>query len=103
MHTTTFSEMFDLKLGGSIIDTPGIKGFGLVEIEKEELSSYFPEFFKLKSECRFHNCLHVEEPQCAVKEAVENEEVAWSRYRSYLQILEGDEEQFRTDIYGEKE
>ncbi len=102
-HTTTFAEMYDLSFGGQIIDTPGIKGFGLVEIEKEELSSYFPEFFKLKSECRFHNCLHVEEPQCAVKEAVENEEVAWSRYRSYLQILEGDEEQFRTDIYGEKE
>lgn len=100
-HTTTFAEMFDLSFGGQIIDTPGIRGFGVVEMDKEEVGDYFPEFFELKSQCRFHNCLHLEEPQCAVKEALENEEIAWSRYKSYLQILEGDEDQYRRDIYAE--
>ena len=98
-HTTTFAEMFDLSFGGKIIDTPGIKGFGVVEIDKEELGAYFPEFFKLKENCKFNNCLHLEEPQCAVKEALEEEEIAWSRYKSYLQILEGEEDHFRKDIY----
>ncbi|MBK5213490.1 MAG: ribosome small subunit-dependent GTPase A [Flavobacteriaceae bacterium] len=98
-HTTTFAEMFDLSFGGQIIDTPGIKGFGVVEIDKEELGDYFPEFFKRKENCKFNNCLHLEEPQCAVKEALENEEIAWSRYKSYMQILEGEEENFRKDIY----
>lgn len=98
-HTTTFAEMFDLSFGGQIIDTPGIKGFGLVDVEKEELGDYFPEFFELKGNCRFNNCLHLEEPQCAVKKALETEEIAWSRYRSYLQILEGEDEHFRKDIY----
>lgn len=100
-HTTTFAEMFDLSFGGQIIDTPGIRGFGVVEMDKEEIGDYFPEFFELKDQCRFHNCLHLEEPQCAVKEALENEEIAWSRYKSYLQILEGDEDQYRRDIYAE--
>lgn len=98
-HTTTFAEMFDLSFGGQIIDTPGIKGFGVVEIDKEELGNYFPEFFRLKGNCKFNNCMHIEEPHCAVKEALENEEIAWSRYKSYLQILEGEEEHFRKDIY----
>ncbi|WP_271424060.1 ribosome small subunit-dependent GTPase A [Aequorivita sinensis] len=98
-HTTTFAEMFDLSFGGQIIDTPGIKGFGVVEIDKEELGDYFPEFFELKEHCKFNNCLHLEEPHCAVKEALETEEIAWSRYKSYLQILEGEEEHFRKDIY----
>jgi ribosome biogenesis GTPase len=98
-HTTTFAEMYDLSFGAQIIDTPGIKGFGIVEVEKDELGGYFPEFFELKQHCKFNNCLHVEEPQCAVKEALENEEVAWSRYKSYLQIMEGEEEHFRKDIY----
>lgn len=98
-HTTTFAEMFDLSFGGQIIDTPGIKGFGVVEIDKEELGDYFPEFFKLKEHCKFNNCLHLEEPHCAVKEALETEKVAWSRYKSYLQILEGEEDHFRKDIY----
>lgn len=98
-HTTTFAEMFDLSFGGQIIDTPGIRGFGVVEIEKENLANYFPEFFALKENCRFHNCMHLEEPQCAIKEALETEEIAWSRYKSYLQILEGDEENYRKDIY----
>lgn len=100
-HTTTFAEMFDLSFGGQIIDTPGIRGFGVVEMGKEELGDYFPEFFALKEHCRFNNCLHLEEPGCAVKEALENEEIAWSRYRSYLQILEGEDEQYRRDIYSE--
>lgn len=94
-HTTTFAEMFDLDFGARIIDTPGIKGFGVVEIEKEELSDYFPEFFALKSECKFNNCLHIDEPKCAVKQALENDEIAWSRYKSYLQIIEGEDEHYR--------
>ncbi|HLW32873.1 MAG TPA: ribosome small subunit-dependent GTPase A [Aequorivita sp.] len=98
-HTTTFAEMFDLSFGGQIIDTPGIKGFGLVEMKKEELGDYFPEFFALKGKCRFNNCMHLEEPHCAVKEALEEEEIAWSRYKSYLQILEGEEEHYRKDMY----
>jgi len=98
-HTTTFAEMYDLSFDAKIIDTPGIKGFGVVEIEKEELGDYFPEFFELKQDCKFNNCLHVEEPQCAIKEGLENDELAWSRYKSYLQILEGEEEHFRKDIY----
>ncbi len=98
-HTTTFAEMFDLSFGGQIIDTPGIKGFGVVEIDKEELGNYFPEFFKLKENCKFNNCLHLEEPNCAIKNAVETEVIAWSRYKSYVQILDGEEEHFRKDIY----
>lgn len=98
-HTTTFAEMFDLSFGAQIIDTPGIKGFGIVEVDKEELGGYFPEFFKLKEMCKFNNCLHLEEPHCAVKEALEEEEIAWSRYRSYLQMIEGEEEHYRKDIY----
>lgn len=94
-HTTTFAEMFDLDFDARIIDTPGIKGFGVVDIEKEELSDYFPEFFALKSECKFNNCLHIDEPQCAVKEALERDEIAWSRYKSYLQILKGEDEHYR--------
>ncbi|MDY0781616.1 ribosome small subunit-dependent GTPase A [Tenacibaculum sp. IB213877] len=98
-HTTTFAEMFDLSFDAQIIDTPGIKGFGVVDMEKDELGDYFPEFFALKQDCKFNNCIHVNEPQCAVKEALENEEISWSRYKSYLQILEGEEENYRTDIW----
>ncbi|NND64231.1 MAG: ribosome small subunit-dependent GTPase A [Flavobacteriaceae bacterium] len=101
-HTTTFAEMFDLSFDAQIIDTPGIRGFGLVQMDKEEVGDYFPEFFRLKSECKFNNCLHIEEPKCAVKEALENEEIAWSRYKSYLQILEGEEEHFRKDNYSQE-
>lgn len=101
-HTTTFAEMFDLSFGAKIIDTPGIKGFGIVDMEKEEVGDYFPEFFELKQHCKFNNCLHVEEPKCAVKTALENDEIAASRYRSYLQILEGEDEHYRTDTW-EKE
>ena len=100
-HTTTFAEMFDLSFDARIIDTPGIKGFGIVEIEKEELGDYFPEFFERKSECKFNNCLHVEEPKCAIKEALDEDEISWSRYKSYLQMLEGEDEHYRVDIYKE--
>lgn len=98
-HTTTFAEMFDLSFGARIIDTPGIKGFGVVDMEKEELGDYFPEFFALKEHCKFNNCIHIKEPQCAVKAALEEEIISWSRYKSYLQILEGEEEHYRTDIW----
>ncbi|WP_308990710.1 ribosome small subunit-dependent GTPase A [Mariniflexile litorale] len=96
-HTTTFAEMFDLGFGGKIIDTPGIKGFGVVDMDKEEVGDYFPEIFKLKQDCKFNNCLHVREPNCAVKKALDNDEIAFSRYRSYLQIIEGENEHYRTD------
>ena len=96
-HTTTFAEMFDLSFGAKIIDTPGIKGFGVVDMDKEEVSDYFPEFFKLKQDCKFNNCLHIEEPKCAVKGALERDEIAFSRYRSYIQILEGEDENYRTE------
>ena len=98
-HTTTFAEMYDLSFNAKIIDTPGIKGFGIVDMEREEIGNYFPEFFALKSECKFNNCLHLEEPKCAVKEALDNDELHWSRYKSYVQIMEGDEEQYRKDHY----
>jgi ribosome biogenesis GTPase len=101
-HTTTFAEMFDLQFGARIIDTPGIKGFGIVDMEKEEIGDYFPEFFRLKGECKFNNCLHLDEPHCAVKKALDNNEVAWSRYKSYVQMLSGEQENYRMDIYGEK-
>lgn len=102
-HTTTFAEMYDLSFGAKIIDTPGIRGFGIVDMDKDELGDYFPEFFELKSECKFNNCLHVDEPKCAVKEALDSGELAWSRYRSYVQMLEEDvEENYRSDIYRER-
>lgn len=100
-HTTTFAEMFDLSHDIRIIDTPGIRGFGMVDMEKQEVSDYFPEFFVLKEDCKFNNCLHKEEPHCAVKKALDEDKIAWSRYQSYLKILEGDEENYRNDIYGE--
>ena len=99
MHTTTFAEMFELSFGGFIIDTPGIKGFGVVDFEPEEIGDYFPEFFELKSECKFNNCLHINEPKCAIKEALEAGEIAYSRYNSYVQMVEGEEENYRVDIY----
>lgn len=100
-HTTTFAEMYDLSFDAKIIDTPGIKGFGIVDMEKEEISGFFPEFFKLKDQCKFNNCLHKEEPHCAIKKALEEDKIAWSRYNSYLKILEGDDEHYRTDIYND--
>jgi ribosome biogenesis GTPase len=92
-HTTTYAEMLKLNFGGYIIDTPGIRGFGLVHIEKEELAGYFPEMRKLLPDCKFYNCLHIKEPGCAVKEAVENGIVAQTRYNSYLNMYSDDEEE----------
>ncbi|HNP32130.1 MAG TPA: ribosome small subunit-dependent GTPase A [Flavobacterium sp.] len=100
-HTTTFAEMYDLSFDAKIIDTPGIKGFGMVDMEPYEVSDYFPEFFKLKDQCKFNNCLHKEEPHCAVKAALEDNKIAWSRYNTYLKILEGDDEHYRQDIYND--
>ncbi len=87
-HTTTFAEMYDLPRGGSIIDTPGMKEFGLVGIEKEELSGYFPEMRQRLNDCQFNNCLHINEPGCAIKDAVVNGEIHEDRYVSYYNILE---------------
>jgi ribosome biogenesis GTPase len=99
-HTTTFAEMYDLSFNDAkIIDTPGIKGFGIVDMERGEIGNYFPEFFALKADCKFNNCLHLEEPKCAVKEALDNDELHWSRYKSYVKIMEGDDEQYRKDQY----
>lgn len=88
MHTTTFAEMFDLPDGGRIIDTPGIRELGLVDIPKEELAHYFPEMRELMSQCKFNNCIHVEEPGCAVKAAVEKGAINIERYFSYRNILD---------------
>jgi ribosome biogenesis GTPase / thiamine phosphate phosphatase len=87
LHTTTFAEMFDLPTGGKIIDTPGLREFALMDIEKNELSHYFPEMRAVMSECRFNSCMHIEEPGCAVKKAVEDGSIAANRYISYLNIL----------------
>ncbi len=99
-HTTTFAEMYDLSFDAKIIDTPGIRGFGIVDMEPQEIGNYFPEFFKLKDQCKFNNCLHREEPHCAVKDALDDDEISWSRYKSYTQMLDGDEENYRADTYG---
>ncbi len=88
MHTTTFAEMFDLPFGGRLIDTPGIREFGMIDIKKEELSHYFPEMQKRRSECRYNNCLHINEPYCAVKDAVNEGSVSVERYTSYLNIMD---------------
>lgn len=101
-HTTTFAEMHPLSFGGYIIDTPGIKGFGMVDFEDEEIAGYFPEFFELKQNCKFHNCMHIDEPKCAIKAGLEDDSVAPSRYFSYLQIIKGEEEHFRQDLYTTK-
>jgi len=86
-HTTTYAEMYDLKENIRIIDSPGIKGFGLVDISKYELGDYFPEFFKRKGKCKFHNCMHIEEPGCEIKKALENQVISESRYSSYVDLL----------------
>ncbi|MGB3947016.1 MAG: ribosome small subunit-dependent GTPase A [Bacteroidia bacterium] len=90
-HTTTFAEMHALQYGGFIIDTPGIKELGIVDMEKEEIRDYFPEMRALKGNCKFNNCIHINEPKCAVIEAVENGIIAKSRYNSYLSVISGGE------------
>lgn len=91
-HTTTFAEMFELSEGGFIIDTPGLRGFGLIHMEKEELSHYFPEIFAQAAKCRFYNCTHIHEPGCAVTEAVGSGEISESRYVSYMSMFEEETE-----------
>ncbi len=98
-HTTTFSELHDLDFGASIIDTPGIRGFGLVELTPNEIGNYFPEFFAIKQKCKYHNCIHKNEPDCAVKTALGNGEIAESRYKNYLNMLLEEEDNFRTNDY----
>lgn len=96
MHTTTFSEMYDIPNSGHIIDTPGIKGFGVLEMEREEVSHYFKEIFRHGQQCRFSNCTHTIEPGCAVLAAVEKGDIALSRYQSYLSVMEdSDESKYR--------
>jgi ribosome biogenesis GTPase len=94
-HTTTFAEMFELSIGGFIIDTPGVRGFGLYDIKKEELFHYFPEIFKVSEKCKYHNCTHIHEPGCAVQEAVSDETISELRYNNYLNILTDDETKHR--------
>lgn len=92
LHTTTFAEMYDLPFGGKIIDTPGMREFGLVDVTKQELSHYFPEMRKRINDCQFNNCLHINEPGCAVKKALESAEINVDRYISYCNILDSIEE-----------
>lgn len=91
VHTTTFAEMFEIEPDTFLIDTPGIKELGLIDMEPAEISHYFPEMRELLNECRFHNCLHINEPACAVRDAVEEGRIAASRYHSYLGMLEGND------------
>jgi len=94
-HTTTFPEMLELSSGGQVIDTPGIRGFGMLEIEKSELYHYFPEIFKYSKNCQFYNCSHTHEPGCSVREAVENGEIAEMRFLNYLGMMEGVNNKYR--------
>ena len=91
IHTTTFAEMHELVNGGFIIDTPGLKSFGVIDMEKEDLSHYFPEMRDLLHDCKYHNCRHINEPDCAVLEALNNGKIAESRYLNYLDIYDSDE------------
>jgi ribosome biogenesis GTPase len=98
-HTTTFAEMFDLADGAKIIDSPGIKGFGLIDIDKNEIGGYFNEIAKLSQNCKFNNCLHDNEPSCAVKKAVDSNGISKSRYNNYLSLLNSNDSNFRIDNY----
>lgn len=103
-HTTTFAELHETQFGAKIIDTPGIRGFGMINMEKEELGDYFREFFELKQDCKFNNCLHLNEPKCAVKQGLEEDSIAYSRYKSYCQILddlEGDDGGYRKNQFSD--
>ena len=94
-HITTFPEMHRMPFGGFIIDTPGIRGFGVVDMERNEIYHFFPEIFKISKECRYYNCLHLDEPGCAVREAVEKGIIDPLRYRSYINILEDENRKYR--------
>ena len=95
-HTTTYAEMFEVNSSAWIIDTPGIKGFGMVDMKKEELYHFFPEIFTVSAHCRYHNCTHSHEPDCAVKAAVDRGEISAMRYKNYLSLLSDDEGKYRT-------
>ena len=94
-HITTFPEMHPMPFGGYVIDTPGIRGFGVVDMEKNELYHFFPEIFQAAGNCRFYNCLHLDEPGCAVRKAVEEGSISIMRYKSYLGIIDTDESKYR--------
>lgn len=94
-HITTFPEMHPMPFGGYLIDTPGIRGFGMIDMERNEIYHFFPEIFRKSRKCRFHNCLHLDEPGCEVRSAVENGEICYTRYRSYLNILEDENRKYR--------
>jgi ribosome biogenesis GTPase / thiamine phosphate phosphatase len=94
-HTTTFYEMFELSNGGFIIDSPGLKGFGTVDLKREEIFHFFPEFFNYSKNCQFNNCLHIHEPDCAVIKALKQNKIAQTRYRSYLSLMNNENEKYR--------
>jgi ribosome biogenesis GTPase len=94
-HITTFPEMHKMPFDAFVIDTPGIRGFGVVDMEREEIYHFFREIFRISKECRFNNCLHLDEPGCAVRYAVEKGDIAFLRYRSYLNIMDGDNGKYR--------
>jgi ribosome biogenesis GTPase len=94
-HITTFPEMHRLPFGGFVIDTPGLRGFGVVDMNRNEIYHFFPEIFKVSKECRFYNCLHLDEPGCAVRQAVDRGQVDPLRYRSYLSILNDENTKYR--------
>lgn len=99
MHTTTFSEMIDIPSGGFLIDTPGIKGFGMIDMEKGLISHYFKEIFEISADCKFNNCMHINEPHCAVLDALEKHQISQSRYQSYISILNDDiDEKYRAKL-----
>ncbi len=98
-HTTTHAELHELDFDAKIIDTPGIRGFGMIDFKPQELGDYFVEFFAVKRDCKFNNCMHIDEPKCAVKIAVEANEIAPSRYKSYTQMIAGDDQHYRTDYW----
>ena len=101
MHTTTFASLHPLADGGYVIDTPGLREFGLIDLEPHHLSHYFPEMRERMHECKFNNCLHLKEPNCAIKDAVESGEIFESRYTTYVQLMEEDESDiYRKNIYG---
>ena len=94
-HTTTYAELFDIDFGARVIDTPGIKGFGIVNFEKNEIGDFFPEFFQNKNKCKFNNCLHIDEPNCFIKKLVSKNKISISRYENYKQIIMEDELKYR--------
>jgi ribosome biogenesis GTPase len=98
VHTTTFYEIFDTATGGQIIDSPGIKGFGLIDVQREELYHFFPELFRYAAQCKYTMCTHTHEPDCAVKTAVDNGNISPERYESYLKMLDDKGEKYRREL-----